>query len=117
MDCNKFLKDAYRKQFESYYETILTDEQLEIYMNFFLGKEMDMDKVANVCGIPFKESFSTRDSFRRQFNFIYDFEPTDEQLDMFISFMLGVVTNIDKVIEICDNKQSYSRPGCSQPIR
>lgn len=116
MKVSEILKEAYRKQFESYYEKApLTDEQLEVYMNFFLGKETDMQKVANVCGIYFKESFSTRESFRRQYKFIYDKQPTDEQLDMFISFMLGVVTDISAVTRVCqgDGSANESQRGAN----
>lgn len=105
MSVSKILKEAYRKQFESYYEkTSLTDEQLEVYMNFFLGKETDIQKVADICEIPFKESFSTRESFKKQFKFIYDKQPTEEQLDMFISFMLGVVTDLGAVVSVCQGE-------------
>ena len=43
-----------------------------------------------------------RNNFKSQFWFIYEKEPTDEQLDMFIAFMLGKETDIEKVRRICD---------------
>ena len=65
------LKKAYSNQFNKYYGKKLNDEQLKVYMDFFLRKELDAKKVSSVCNIPFNESFSDRESFARHFKFIY----------------------------------------------
>lgn len=90
MNVEKYLKEAYKAQFMSYYYRKPTDEQLKVYMNYFLRKENDPKKVSEVCSIPFNESFSDRSAYIRYFNTIYGFEPSEDQLDMFISFSLCV---------------------------
>lgn len=105
------LKKAYRNQFKKYYGRKLSEEQLKVYMDFFLRKELDANKVASVCNIPFSESFSDRESFARHFKFIYDFEPNEEQLDMFISFSLCVhgitVSDVCEVVELRDDLKNF----------
>ena len=117
MKFKKHLKKAYSDQFNSYYGRRPTEEQLIVYMDFFLRKELDANKVASVCNIPFNESFSDRESFARHFKFIYDFEPNEEQLDMFISFSLCVhgitVSDVCEVVELRDDLKN-SQP--SEPL-
>ncbi len=102
MNVNSYLRKAYMKQFKTYYGRVPTDEQLNTYMDFFLRKNDDIKKVSDVCQIPFSESFSDRESFARHYKFIYGFDPSEEQLDMFISFSLCVVTDVWKVTKICN---------------
>ena len=110
------LKKAYRNQFKKYYGRKLNDEQLKVYMDFFLRKELDAKKVSSVCNIPFNESFSDRESFARHFKFIYDFEPSEEQLDMFISFSLCVPgITVSDVCEIVDSKKEENNSQPSEP--
>lgn len=113
MKVEKYLKKAYSDQFKSYYGRKPTEEQLKVYMSFFLRKEDDMKKVSEVCQIPFRESFSSRESFKSNFKFIYDFEPTEEQLDMFISFGLCVVTDVSVVTQVCNTGSSKTSTGPS----
>ena len=56
-------------------------------------------------------SMEDRKSFRSQFRFLYEKEPTEEQLDMFIRFMFGLETDVDKVREVCDAENAESQPS------
>ena len=43
-----------------------------------------------------------KNDFRMQFVFIYEKEPTELQLTTFMNFMLGIETDVEKVIQICN---------------
>ena len=117
MDVKKYLKDSYSKQFEIYYGRKPTQEQLNVYESFFLRKTDDAKKVGEVCQIPFDEKFSSRDVFRRNFKVIFDFEPSSEQLDVFISYRLGVISDLAVIWEVNKakkNKEEAQREPLSE---
>ena len=110
------LKNAYKNQFNKYYGRKLSEEQLKVYMDFFLRKELDANRVSSVCNIPFNESFSDRETFARHFKFIYDFEPNEDQLDMFISFSLCVPgITVSDVCEVVEVRSDLKNPQPTEP--
>jgi len=78
------------------------------YLNMFL-KYCDKDGSAATLEDLSILNYLTEDdrnSYKAQFSFTYGKEPTNEQLDMFIKFMLGFETDVERVIEICDENEN-----------
>ena len=106
----KNLKIAFQKYFKSCYGKILTQKQLELFQNFMLGKNVDIQILETELGIGFDLLITNREAFAYQYQFVYDVIPTEEQLDVFISFRLGILKNEKMLNDICAKKITFIQP-------
>ena len=106
MDIYKNLKTAYRRHFKNKYGKLLLADNVDVYMNYMLGKNLDLGFVSNSCDVFISESPSNRSAFSYQFEFVYDCRPTDEQLDVFISFRNGIIKDSKLLSDVCSLKNN-----------
>ena len=101
MDVKAYLKDVFENQFECFYGRKPTKEQTEVYMRYCLGKEKDSSKVIGVCQIDHViGKLVDRGYCKRRFNFIFGFDPDEEELDVFVSYQLRVISDLDVLWEV-----------------
>ena len=102
MDVQNYLKYAYAEQFKIFYGRKPTEEQLKVYIDFFLRKSNDAQKVAEVCQIPLKanEKAWSRKVYSRYIENLFGFKPNDLQLDLYISYDLKVIPDIEIIFDV-----------------
>lgn len=104
------LKTAFKNHFKSLYGKVINGEKLDLYVDFMLGKEINALMVESTCGFIFDGNITSREAFRYQYEFVYDEVPSEEQLDVFIAFRLGVLKNIKLLNDVCAKKTQPSQP-------
>ena len=95
------IKIAFKNYFKSLYGRLPSAEQLFAFQSYLLGKDDDRQKVEDVCGISLDGIETKRMAFKYQYEFVYDSIPTEEQLDVFIAFRLGVLKNHVILNDVC----------------
>lgn len=106
----KNLRSAFQKYYKSCYGKLLSQKQLEHFINFMLGKNVDVRDIEKELGIVFDGFITNREAFAYQYQFVYDTIPTEEQLDVFISFRLGILKNEKILNEVCAKKLIFVQP-------
>ena len=106
---NKKFDLAFIKYFKSIYGKTLQLSKLEIYQRFLLGKDHDVLKVEKSCDISYEGYFTNREAYKYQYEFIYATEPSEEQLDVFIAYSIGVLKDTNFLTEMCkrENKVKF----------
>lgn len=108
---DKRLSLQFKNYFKAKYGKTLSQEQLTLYQSFMLGKESDLLKVEEICGFLFDGQLTNREAFRYQYEFVYDAVPSEDQLDVFIAFRLGILKNIKILNEVCAKTKQSEQPG------
>lgn len=107
--------DKLKIAFKNYSKTILgrtlNAEELDVFSNYMLGKDNVTQKFESVCGVGFDGIKTNRTAFKYQYEFVYDCSPTEEQLDVFIAFRIGVLKNDKLLNEVCAKKPQFIQPN------
>lgn len=105
------LKTAFRNHFKAAFGKAPTQEQVIRYQNYILGKEDDLKSVEKVCGVSLAGKFANRTAYRYQYEFVYDSIPTEEQLDVFIAYRVGILKNDKLLNEVCSKNAQDIQPS------
>ena len=116
MDVKKYLEDSFANQFEVVYGKKPTKEQTKAYMNFCLGKESDVKKILDQCKVEkLIERSVDRSQSKLHFSLIFGFEPNEEQLDVYISYHLKTIPNLEVIWELNKPKNKIGQTSESEP--
>lgn len=105
------LKTAFKNYFKSLYDKSISGERLDLYIKFMLGKELNALQVESKCGFIFDGNMTNREAFRYQYEFVYDSIPTEEQLDVFIAYRVGILKNDKLLNEVCSKNAQDIQPS------